>query len=123
LDAIKRHLENDPFGYKIIKIEDSTRPLTDLCPRCHRRGTPKIEMKNTRDSRLRTYRNKDETLRKERPPELWLTYTHTRSKKCRIRQYVNTPYPAYKKNKIDIERYFFPYVLELIKKGAMGYSE
>ncbi len=123
LKAISKQIENDPFGYKIIKIEDGTRQLTDLCPRCHTRGTPKIERKSTRDNRQRLWRNKDEAPRTERPPELWLTYTHTRSKKCRIRQYVNTPYPAYKKNNIDIEKYFFPYVLECIKKGAGGYSD
>jgi hypothetical protein len=119
LAAIRKEVENDPFGFRIVKIEESTRKLIDFCPRCDQRGTPKIEKKDTRDNRERTWRNKDETTRTERPVEFWLTYTHTRSKKCRICQYVNTPYPSYKQNNLDIENYFFPQVLEFIKKGSV----
>ena len=123
LEAITKEIENHPFGLKVIKIEEATRQLTDLCPRCHNRGTPKIEKKDTRDNRERSWRNKEETTRKERPPEFWLTYTHTKSKKCRIRQYVNTPYPAYKQNKIEIEKYFFPFVLEHMQNGSIRYAD
>lgn len=118
LDAIRKQLENDRFIYKILKIEQATRQLTDLCLRCHKRGTPKIEKKDTRDYKEKTWRNKDQTPRKERLPELWLTYTHTKSEKCRICQYVNTPYPAYKKNNIEIEKYFFPNVIMNMEKDS-----
>src|SRR5207245_9565893 len=78
LKRISKQIENHSFGYKIIKIEDGTRQLTDLCPRCHTRGTPKIERKSTRDNRQRLWRNKAEAPRTERPTELWLTYTTKR---------------------------------------------
>ena len=125
LEVLKKEIESQPFRVKVIKVEPAVRQLIDLCPRCHKRGVPKIEKKNTRDNRQRSWRNKeqDEKSKKERPPEFWLTYTHSKSKKCRIRQYVNTPYPAFKQNKIDIEQYFFPYVLERMKKGSIWYAD
>ena len=110
--------EIEKQGYKVTKVEPAVRKLINLCPRCHGRGIPKIEKKDTSDNRERSWRNKeqDKESKKERPPEFWLTYIHTKSKKCRIRQYVNTPYPAFKQNKIDIAEYFFPRVLERMKK-------
>ncbi len=119
LDVIRKELENDLFRYRVLRTEKATRQLTEWCPRCHGKGTPKIETKDARDYKERTWRNKDQKAGKERTPEFWLTYTHTRSKKCRIRQYVNTPYPAYKQNNIEIEKYFFPNVLDLIEKESI----
>ena len=112
-------------SYKVIKTEPAVRQLTDLCPRCHMRGVPKIEKKDTRDNRQRSWRNKeqDEESKKERPPEFWLTYTHTKSKKCRICQYLNTPYPAYKQNYIDIEEYLFPFIMGNMKNGSIWYAD
>ncbi|MEO9306698.1 MAG: hypothetical protein ABI342_00120 [Nitrososphaera sp.] len=110
-------------GYEIMKIEPSVRKIIDLCPKCHKRGIPKIEKKDTRDNRERTWRTKEETSpRKERSPEYWLVYTHSRHEKCRVRQYVNTPDPAYKKNDIDIEKYFFPWAIQHLKDGIIWYS-
>lgn len=125
LDGLIKEIESQPYKVKVIKIEPAIRQITDLCPRCKMRGVPKIEKKDTHDYRQRSWRNKepDEASKKERPPEFWLTYIHNKSKKCRIRQYLNTPYPAYKQNKIDIEPYFFPYVLEHMKKGSIWYAD
>lgn len=125
LDELIKEIEsNRSFKVKVIKVTPATRPLTDLCPRCHKHGVPKIEKKNTRDNRERTWRNKENvSAKKERPMEYWLTYTHSKHKKCRIRQYLNTPDPAYKKNKIDIEKYFFPHVIEYLKKDSFWYSD
>ena len=125
LDGLIKEIENDEsFKVKVIKVEPATRPLIDLCPRCHKHGVPKIEKKNTRDNRERTWRNKEDTsTKKERPTEYWLTYTHSKHKKCRIRQYVNTPNPAYKTNKISIEDYFFPMVIGNMKKGSFWYAD
>lgn len=122
LDGLIKEIESKL--YKVIKVEPAVRQFTDLCPRCHSRGVPKIEKKDTHDNRVRSWRNKkqDEESKKERPPEFWLTYTHTKSKKCRICQYVNTPNPAYKRNNIDIEKYFFPYIVENMQKGSIWYS-
>lgn len=117
LDILTKETEN--HGYKVIEIKESVRPFTDLCPRCHKVGIPKIEKKDTRDNRQRSWRNKESTSKKDRPPEFWLTYIHTKSKKCRICQYTNTPYPAFKQNKIDIGKYFFPHVLERMKKSSI----
>ena len=122
LPLLKAEIEKQ--GYSVTKIEPSVRKLTDLCPKCYMRGTPKIEKKNTSDNRERTWRNKEETSTKtKRPIEYWLTYTHSRHKKCRIRQYTNKPYPAYKKNDIKIEKYFFPYILDGMKKGSIKYAD
>ena len=126
LDELIKEIEGNPsFRVKVIKVDPATRSLTDLCPRCHNRGVPKIEKKDTRDNRERSWRNKDpdEKSKKQRPPEFWLTYTHTKSKKCRISQYVNTPYPTFKHNKIDIERYFFPHIIGNMKRGSVRYSD
>ena len=124
LDVLIKNIENDPFKVKVIKVEPAVRPHTDLCPRCHGRGVPKIEKKNTSDNRERSWRNKEKTSsQKKREPEYWLTYTHSRTKKCRIRQYVNTPYPAFKQNSIDIEKYFFHQIIGNMKRGSIQYSD
>jgi len=124
LNELIKEIESQPFKVKVIKVEPAVRPFTDLCPRCHKRGVPKIEKKNTSDNRERSWRNKEKTSsQKKREPEFWLTYTHSRTKKCRIRQYVNTPYPAFKQNKIDIEKYFFPHIIGNLKKGSFWYFD
>ncbi|MGB6463917.1 MAG: hypothetical protein WBF38_06820 [Nitrosotalea sp.] len=124
LDGLIKEIESQPFKVKVIKIEPAVRPITDLCPRCHKRGVPKIEKKNTSDNRERSWRNKEKTSsQKKREPEFWLTYTHTRTKKCRICQYMNIPHPAYKRNKIEIEKYFFPQVIGEMKKGSFWYAD
>ncbi|MGQ0795615.1 MAG: hypothetical protein ACT4N5_05460 [Nitrosopumilaceae archaeon] len=81
LETIVKQIENDPTGFKVIKVKESTR-------------IPRM-------------------------PEFWLTFTHSRSKKCRIRQYVNTPYPAYKENDIDITKYLFPQVIGNLKRKTL----
>lgn len=122
LDAMIKEIESQSFKVKVIKVEPTTRQITDLCPRCHKKGVPKIEKKNTRDNRERSWRYQEETSRRERPSEYWLVYTHSKHKKCRIRQYMNNPNPAYKKNDIEIEKYFFPWVLEHMKEGSLWYA-
>lgn len=123
LDALIKEVESQPFKVKVIKVEPATRQITDLCPRCHNRGVPKIEKKNTLDNRERTWRNKENiSTKKERPSEYWLVYTHSKNKKCRICQYVNTPYPTYKENNIEIKKYFFPWVIEHMKEDSLWYA-
>jgi len=122
-EKIKEIESNQSFKVKVIKVEPSVRQLIDLCPRCHKRGVPKIEEKDTSDSRFRSARHMETKPVSKRPSEMWLTYTHTRAKKCRICQYLNLPDPAYKKNKIEIDKYFFPYVLHHLKKGSFWYSD
>ena len=113
-------------GYHVSKIEPSVRKILDLCPRCHERGTPKIEKKDSHDRRTRRPTHLGEIEKNkvysERSEEYWLVYTHSKNKKCRIRQYENTPYPAYKKNDIPIEKYFFPWVISELKKGIFDYA-
>ncbi len=122
LNMLIRDVED--HGYNLLEIKEATRKLTDLCPRCHRKGIPKIEKKNTSDNRERSWRNKENTSqKKERPAEYWLTYTHSKHEKCRICQYENKPYPAYKKNSIEIEKYFFPYVIGNMKRGTFWYAD
>ncbi len=124
LDELIKEIESQPFKVKVVRVEPVTRQLIDLCPRCHKHGVPKIEKKNTSDNRARSWRNKEETLeKKERPPEYWLTYTHSKRKKCRICQYINTPNPSYKKNTLDIERYFFPRVVGEMKRNSFWYAD
>ena len=112
--------EIQKMGYKVVKIEAQTVKFSDLCPQCHRSGIPKIERKDTSDNRTRTWRNKEKKSITKRPDEYWLVYSHTlKPKKCRIQQAVSKPYPAFKKNLrkiIDISKYYFPYVIGLIKK-------
>lgn len=112
----------DKQGYKVLKTEPAVRKILDLCPKCHRRGVPKIEKKDTSDNRQRSWRYQEETSRKKRLPEYWLVYTHSKDKKCRIWQYVNTPDPSYKRNQMEFERYCFPMVLEHMKKGSLSYA-
>lgn len=119
--------EIESKGYKVTKIEPSIRKMLDLCPRCHSRGIPKIEKKDSHDRRTRRPTHLGEVERNEihseRQEEYWLVYVHSRNKKCRIRQYVNTPDPAYKKNDIEIERYFFPMILNDMKRGSLWYAD
>jgi hypothetical protein len=125
LDGLIKEIENNQsFKIKVIKVELAVRELIDLCPRCKKHGVPKIEKKNTLDNRERSWRNKENTsTKKERPIEYWLTYTHSKDKKCRICQYLNTPDPAYKKNSIAIEKYFFPMVIGHLKDGSLQYAD
>ncbi len=125
--------EIEKQGYKVTKIELSVRKMTDLCPKCHKRGIPKIEIKDANDRRARRPTHLGEIeknkIQSERLDEYWLTYGHkitdgkTKHKKCRIRQYVNTPDPAYKPNKIPIENYFFPMIIGNMKKGTLQYAD
>ncbi len=125
LDGLIKEIENQQtLKLKVIKVEPAVRQFTDLCPRCHKRGVPKIEKKDTRDNRERSWRNKEKSeIKKERAPEYWLTYTHSKSKKCRISQYINTPDPAFKHNKINIEKYFFPHVIGNMKRNSLWYDD
>lgn len=124
LDELTRELEIQPnYKAKVITFEPAVRQLIDLCPRCHMRGVPKIEKKDTRDNRERSGRYDTSITRRKRLPEYWLTYMHSKSKKCRICQYTITPGLAYKKNKINIEKYFFPQVIESLKNGSFWYAD
>ena len=100
-------------GYNVIHIEPQTIKIPDLCPKCLRRGIPKVEKKDTTDRRVRTWKNKEEKPRKKRPNEYWLTFDHkSKPKKCRIRQFVHSPHPAFrprKSNNIDFMKFLFPY--------------
>lgn len=113
-------------GHKVMKIEPSIRKIIDLCPRCHMRGTPKIEKKDANDRRARRPTHLGEIekgeIQIERPEEHWLVYNHPKNKRCKIRQYVNTPDPAYKKNDIDVEKYFFPWAIQHLKDGTIWYA-
>jgi len=108
------------LGYKIIKIEPATIPLSDLCPKCMQKGVPKIERKNNKDYRVKSqsYRARE---RKERPPyTYWLSYQHkTKPFKHWIKQIDTTPFPRFKANKktddIEIWRYYFPQVVGILK--------
>ncbi len=124
LGELIKEIENEQsLKVKVIKVEPAIRQLIDLCPKCHKRGVPKIEEKDTSDNRERSWRNKEKTSpQKKREPEFWLTYTHSKTKKCRICQYV-TPYPSYKHNKIDIEKYYFPHIIGNMKRGSIQYSD
>ena len=114
-------------GYKVTKIEPSVRKILDLCPKCHMRGIPKIEKKDAHDRRTRRPTHLGEIdknkIQSERPEEYWLVYTHSKNKKCRICQYINTPDPAYKKNQIEIEKYFFPMVIGNMKRDSLWYAD
>ncbi|MDE2589567.1 MAG: hypothetical protein KGL95_07875 [Patescibacteria group bacterium] len=124
LDTLVKKVESQPFKVKVIKIEPVTMQITDICTRCHNRGVPKIEKKNICDNRERTWRNKENTsTKKERTAEYWLVYTHSKHKKCRICQYENIPNPKRKKNAIEIEKYFFPFVMEHMKNGSLWYAD
>src|SRR5437667_11559589 len=47
LDELIKEIESQPIKVKVIKVEQAVRQLTDLCPRCHKRGVPKIEKKDS----------------------------------------------------------------------------
>ena len=132
LDGLIKEVESKN-PYKIIKAEEYTERWTDLCPQCHTSGIPKIEIKDASDRRTRRPTHLGEIERNKihskRLDEYWLTYTHkiaqgkTKYKKCRIRQYRNTPYPEYKQNKIPIEKYFFHNILGNMKNGSIWYGD
>lgn len=133
LDLAKKEFENK-YPYKIVKIRQYTERWTDLCPRCRHSGIPKIEMKDSHDRRTRRPTHLGEIekseIRIKRPEEYWLTFTHkitdynkTRSKKCRIRQYMNTPAPASKQNSIEIEKFFFTRIIGNLKNDSIWYAD
>jgi len=117
----KKKIINDfkNAGYKVLKVEPQTVKWTDLCPNCSRRGIPKIERVDTKDRRVRNWKYREEKPIPKRPDEHWLTYDHKdKPKKCRIQQFIYVPYPSYKKNtrkQFDIQKYFFPNVLEKLQ--------
>ena len=127
LDELIKEIESQPFKVKVIKVDQAVRQLIDLCPRCHKRGVPKIEKKDSHDRRTRRPTHLGEIERNkvysQRLEEYWLTYTHSRTQKCRISQYINTPYPAYKHNEIEIEKYLYPQVIGNMKRGTVWYSD
>ena len=126
LDELIKGIENRVYfsmDVKVTKVEKAIRPFTDLCPRCHELGKPKIVKKDTRDNRVRTGRYGEHSLPPKRPDEYWLTYVHAKSKKCRIRQFMNLPYPSYKENSIDISEHLFPCVIANLIDGSLQYLQ
>lgn len=125
LEQLIREIESKK--YKVINSEESTRKITDLCPQCHRHGIPKIEKKDNADRRVRNSKYGKESTVSKRPVEYWLSYDHKlKPKKCWISQFTSTPAPAYKYNarkNMEIEKYFFPQVIENMKKDGFWYVD
>ena len=99
-------------GYRVLKIEPYAMQVAELCPSCHNRGVPKIEPKNTIDTRERKWRNKDPRQLQPREQEYWLSFTHNSRKKCKISRYLPNPYPSWKRQKnsnIPYTKFLFPY--------------
>jgi len=102
---------------EVMKFEDFTTKLPNICERCGRTGTPIIQKKSNYDMRHRT--RTEHPSRSNRPDEYWLNYQHTvKPKICRIAKFdiehfrFNNP-----KNRITkLDKHFFPRYLEKIKK-------
>ena len=111
-------------GYKEISVKEFTVPFADLCPKCDRKGIPKIERKSnkfdyharelaplTEDSKHKTPTN--------RPDEFWLCYDHKeKPTKCRVTKFDKNHLTFTNKGKVnhDIQKYILPYYVEWKQK-------
>jgi len=104
-------------GMEIIKFEDATISLPNICEKCHRKGIPRIERESRKiDYHYRVNTDTHET-QTNRQDEYWLIYDHRPQQKCRIAQFDKNHF-LFKnsKNRInELHKHFFPFYLEWMK--------
>jgi len=115
-------------GMKVIKIEDATTRLPNICEKCHKKGIPRIERKSNRiDYHARAIdpltESPNHNVKTNRRDEYWLIYDHkTESKKCRVAQFDKNHFlfkqSHNRTNRLD--KHFFPHYLEWIKKDLIA---
>jgi len=105
-------------GLKVIKIEEHTIPLPNICEKCHEKGIPRIERKSNRIN----YHYNPKTNSHKNITKLndvyWLIYDHGKRKKCRIAQFDKNHllFKLPKTRQSNLQKHFFPYYLEWLKK-------
>ena len=107
---------------KVIKIEEATIRLPNICEKCHRKGVPIIQKKSNLDYHYRSSTNKIKT-DTGRHDEYWLNYQHTTKPKiCRIAQFDEKRFQFKNpKNRItELHKHFFPRYLEWIEKELVA---
>ena len=106
-------LFEDKEGFHVLNIEPLTYQIPGFCPKCKNHGVPKIEKKNSSDTRYRSSRYQAErSLKSKKTSEFWLVFTHGSASKCRISRLLPHSYPGFKPNKklgFDFTKFVFPY--------------
>jgi len=124
-DIIK---EFEKEGYKEIIVNELTVPFADLCPKCDRKGIPKVERKSNKfDYHARKIaplteepKHKNPT---NRPDELWLCYDHKEKPvKCRVTKFDKNHLTFTNKGRVnhEIQKYILPYYVEWKKKELVS---
>ncbi len=119
-DEIKKEFQKK--GLEVIKFEEATIPLPNICEKCHRKGIPRIEKKSNKiDYHERAGRG--HRFKTNRPDEYWLVYDHkTKPNKCRIAEFDKNHFLfKLSGNKIsELHKHFFPFYLEWLKKESIA---
>jgi hypothetical protein len=111
---------------KIVSVKPLIKVI-ERCPKCKRKGIPKIEEKDVSDNRFRSWRNKEEHPRVNRTDEYWVTYDHkTKPMKCRVLRFVSLlesrEVKFNKKQGIIMEEFIFPYCVGFLKRQYQNNS-
>ena len=111
-------------GMEVIKIENATIPLPNICEKCHEKGMPRIDKKpNKWDYHARTISPLTESpnhkVPTNRPDEHWLVYVHKTKPNCRIAQFDKNHFLFIepKRRKSNLRNHFYPIYLG---KGIHG---
>jgi len=106
---------------KVIKIEEHTIPMPNICEKCHEIGIPRIERKSNKFYYHYTPKSQSHKNKSKRPDEYWLIYDH-KPKKCRIAQFDKNHFlfKLPKKRISNLQKHFFPYYLEWQKKELVA---
>jgi len=108
-------------GRKVIKIEEHTIPMPNICEKCHEKGIPRIERKSNKFYYHYTPKSHSHKNKSKRPDEYWLIYDH-KPKKCRIAQFDKNHFlfKLPKNRTSNLQKHFFPYYLEWLKKELIA---
>jgi len=126
-DEIKKEFQKK--GLEVIKFEEATIPLPNICEKCHRKGMPRIERKSNKfdyhPRAVSSYFRESGTVKTEvnRSDEYWLIYNHkTKPNKCRIAEFDKNHFLfKLSGNKIsELHKHFFPFYLEWLKKESIA---
>jgi len=125
-DEIIKDFQKDG-SKEVLNVEEFTIRFSDDCPKCNRKGIPKVELKSNKfDYHARAISPLTELPKHKnlvnRPDEYWLCYDHeTKPKKCRVAKWDKNHFTFTKNGKIytKLRKYILPYYLEW-KQGELN---
>lgn len=93
-------MEGKAVGMNVLDVEQLSFTITDLCPKCKRRGIPSIQFKNTDSKYYTTAKNFDKSRNShvfKGKKKYWLVFSHKSTPKlCWINQWQGTKQGTFK---------------------------